>query len=76
MVVEKAIAIAGKRGVPAAQIALAWVLAKPYVTAPIVGATKPQHLEDAIAALGLRLAADEMRELEAPYVPHATAGFQ
>jgi 1-deoxyxylulose-5-phosphate synthase len=75
-VVEKVVAIAGKRGVPPAQIALAWMLAKPYVTSPIIGATKPQHLEDAVAALDLHLSADEIRELEAPYVPHATAGFQ
>jgi 1-deoxyxylulose-5-phosphate synthase len=52
------------------------MLAKPYVTAPIVGATKPQHLDDAVAALDLQLSADEMQELEAPYLPHATAGFQ
>ena len=75
-IVEKVIAIAGNRGVPPAQIALAWMLAKPYVTSPIIGATKPQHLEDAVAALDLHLSADEIRELEAPYVPHATAGFQ
>lgn len=67
--------VAAGRGVPRAQVALAWVLAKPYVTAPIVGATKPQHLEDAVAALDLELTADEIAVLEAPYVPHERAGF-
>ncbi len=66
--------IATKRGVPPAQVALAWVCQKPGVVAPIVGASKPQHLEDAIAALSLRLSAEEMAALEAPYVPHAIAG--
>jgi aryl-alcohol dehydrogenase-like predicted oxidoreductase len=55
---------------------LAWLLSKPYVTSPIIGATKPQHLEDAIASLTVRLTADEIAALEAPYVPHATAGFE
>ena len=75
-VVEKVVAIAGARGVAAAQVALAWMLTKPYVTSPIVGATRPQHLEDALAALAVRLSTDEIGELEAPYVPHPTAGFQ
>ena len=73
--VERVGQIAAARGVPRAQIALAWVLANPVVTAPIVGATKPHHLEDAIAALSLKLSADEIAALEAPYVPHAVAGF-
>jgi len=75
-VVERVIEIAGRRGVPPSQIALAWVLRQPVVTAPIVGASKPHHLEDAIAALSVTLSAEEVAELEAPYVPHAVVGFQ
>ena len=67
--------IAAARGVSRAQVALAWVLQKPTVTAPIVGATKPHHLEEAVAALSLRLTAAEISALEAPYVPHRIAGF-
>ena len=66
--------VAKARGVPPAQVALAWLLAKPEVTAPIVGATKPHHLTDAVAALGIKLTADEITELEAPYVPHPVLG--
>jgi aryl-alcohol dehydrogenase-like predicted oxidoreductase len=62
-------------GVPMAQVALAWILAKPGVTSPIIGATKAEHLEDAVAALSVKLGADEIAALEAPYVPHAIAGF-
>ena len=60
---------------PRAQVALAWVLQKKPVTAPIVGATKPQHLEDAVAALSLQLTAEEIAALEEPYVPHRVTGF-
>jgi aryl-alcohol dehydrogenase (NADP+) len=67
--------VAEVRGVPRAQVALAWVAAQPAVTAPIVGATKPHHLEDAVAALDLHLTEDEIATLEAPYTPHAIAGF-
>jgi 1-deoxyxylulose-5-phosphate synthase len=67
--------VAEARGVSRAQVALAWVLAQPAVTAPIVGATKPQHLEDAIAAASLELTEEELDELEADYVPHAPSGF-
>jgi aryl-alcohol dehydrogenase-like predicted oxidoreductase len=67
--------VAADRGVPRAQVALAWVLAQPAVTAPIVGATKPHHLEDAIAAAELELTDDELDALEADYVPHAPSGF-
>ncbi|MEN5028619.1 aldo/keto reductase [Pseudomonas sp. Ps21-P2] len=67
--------IAGERGVPMAQVALAWVLAQRGVSAPIVGASKPHHLDDAIAALELVLSDDEVKRLEAPYVPHAVTGF-
>lgn len=75
-VIDRVGALAERRGVARAQIALAWVLAKPGVTAPIIGASKPHHLEDAVAALSLQLDADEIRFLEEPYVPHAVAGFQ
>ena len=62
------------RGVPTAQVALAWLLAKPGVTAPIVGSTKPAHLQDALAAEQLTLSADEVASLEKPYVPHPVLG--
>ena len=68
--------LATAHGVPPARIALAWLLHKPGVTAPIVGASKPQHLEDAVAAVGLKLTADEIKKLEEPYVPHAVAGHE
>lgn len=67
--------IAEARGVPRAQVALAWLLQKPGIDAPIVGASKPQHLEDAVAALELRLSEEEIAALEAPYVPHPVVGF-
>jgi aryl-alcohol dehydrogenase-like predicted oxidoreductase len=73
-VVDRAAEVAGARGVPTAQIALAWLLHKPGVTAPIVGATKAEHLEDAIAAERLSLSTDEIARLEEPYVPHAISG--
>jgi aryl-alcohol dehydrogenase-like predicted oxidoreductase len=75
-VVERVAEIAAERGVPRAQIALAWVLSKPAVTAPIVGASKPHHLEDAVAALSIKLTTKEIAALEAPYVPHAIVGFK
>lgn len=68
--------IAAAHGVPRAQIALAWLLATPGVTAPIIGATKPNHLEDAVAALSIKLSEADMRALEAPYVPHPISGFE
>ena len=67
--------IAAKRGVARAQVALAWVAHKPFVTAPIVGASKPHHLDDAVAALSLNLTPEEIFSLEEPYVPHPVAGF-
>ncbi|HEY3723899.1 MAG TPA: aldo/keto reductase [Acidimicrobiia bacterium] len=73
-VVDRVAEVAAERGVPAAQIALAWLLHRPGVTAPIVGATKLRHLEDAVAAEDLELSAEEMARLEAPYVPHAVLG--
>ena len=73
-VVERVVEVAQERGVAPAQVALAWLLGKPGVTAPIVGATKVEHLEDAIAAEQLALSADEVARLEEPYVPHAVSG--
>jgi aryl-alcohol dehydrogenase-like predicted oxidoreductase len=67
--------VAEARGVPMAQVALAWVLKNPVVTAPIVGATKPRHLPDAVAALDIKLTDDEIRALEAPYTIHMPTGF-
>ncbi len=73
-VVDRCTEVAGERGVPSAQVALAWLLHRPGVTAPIVGATKPGHLEDALAAENLSLSAEEMQRLEEPYVPHPVLG--
>jgi aryl-alcohol dehydrogenase-like predicted oxidoreductase len=73
-VVDRTGEVAAARGVPAAQVALAWLLHKPGVTAPIVGATKLDHLEDAVAAEGLALDADEIDRLEEPYAPHEVSG--
>ena len=67
--------IAEQRGVPRAQVALAWVAAQPAVTSPIVGATRPHHLTDAVAGLELDLTGDERAALEQPYRPHPVAGF-
>jgi aryl-alcohol dehydrogenase-like predicted oxidoreductase len=67
--------IAAARGLPRAQVALAWLLQKAGVTAPIIGVTKPHHLSDALAALELTLSADEVTQLEAPYIPHPVVGF-
>jgi 1-deoxyxylulose-5-phosphate synthase len=74
-IVELVAEIAAKHGATRAQIALAWMLQKPSVTAPIIGASKPIHLEDAVAALSLKLSAEEVSSLEEPYVPHRIAGF-
>jgi 1-deoxyxylulose-5-phosphate synthase len=73
-VVERCAQVAAERGVSSAQVALAWLLQRPGVTAPIVGATKNGHLEDALAAEQLSLTADEVRRLEEPYVPHPVLG--
>lgn len=75
-VVEAVAAIATERGVPQAQVALAWVMQSAGVTAPLVGASKPHHLTDAIAALSLQLTHEERLRLETPYVPHAVVGFK
>ena len=74
VIVDRVGEVAEARGVSRAQVALAWVLHNPVVTAPIVGATKPGHLEDAVAASELELTADEVARLEEPYAPHAIAG--
>ena len=73
-VVDRLSEIARKRGVTNAQVALAWVLAQPGVTAPIVGASKMEHLEDAVAALGLQLDDEELKALAEPYTPHPVLG--
>jgi aryl-alcohol dehydrogenase (NADP+) len=75
VIAERVAAIASGRGLPRAQIALAWLFAKPVVTAPIVGATKLEHLDDAVAATALDLSADEIARLEEPYEPHDVVGF-
>ncbi len=74
-VVEAVAEIAAARGLPRAQVALAWVLRTPGITAPIVGATRPGHLEDAVAALSVTLSQEEVAALEAPYVPHPVLGY-
>jgi aryl-alcohol dehydrogenase-like predicted oxidoreductase len=74
-VVEQLTAVAAKRGVPRAQVALAWLLAKSVMTAPIIGATKAQHIDDAVASVSLKLSSEEIATLEEAYVPHAVAGF-
>jgi 1-deoxyxylulose-5-phosphate synthase len=75
-VVDRLDEVAAARGVPSARVALAWLLGKPGVTAPIVGATKLGHLEDALAAEALALSDDEVAQLEEPYVPHAVSGHE
>ncbi|ANY15869.1 aldo/keto reductase [Bordetella pseudohinzii] len=74
-VVQAVADVAAARGVSRAQVALAWLLHQPAVTAPIIGASRPGHLQDAQAALALKLDADEIARLEAAYVPHPVAGF-
>jgi aryl-alcohol dehydrogenase-like predicted oxidoreductase len=74
-VIDRLGELSNQRGIPRAQLALAWLLSKPVVTSPIVGATKPHHLADAVAALQVILSADENRLLEEHYVPHPVLGF-
>lgn len=74
VIVERVTEIARRRGVSNAQVALAWLLQKSGVTAPIVGASKMQHLDDAVAALELKLSAEEIKALEEPYQPHPVLG--
>ena len=73
-IVSRVLSIAERRGVSAAQVALAWLMAQPGVTSPIVGVTKPEHLSDAVAAVDLVLSDDELDELSSGYLPHAIAG--
>jgi 1-deoxyxylulose-5-phosphate synthase len=73
-VIERVAEVAKKRGVPRAQVALAWVLQKPEVASPIIGASKPQHLDDAVASLSLKLTPEEIAMREEPYIPHPLAG--
>jgi aryl-alcohol dehydrogenase (NADP+) len=73
-VVDRVTQMASKRGVPNAQVALAWLLQQPGVTAPIIGASKPHHISDAVAALNVKLEPDELKLLEEPYRPHAILG--
>jgi aryl-alcohol dehydrogenase-like predicted oxidoreductase len=75
-VVERVLAIASRHGVAPAQVALAWLLAQPGVTSPIVGITKAEHLSDAVAAVDLELTSDQLEELGADYVPHGIAGHR
>jgi aryl-alcohol dehydrogenase-like predicted oxidoreductase len=74
-VVDRLVEVAGRRGMPQAQVALAWLISRPAVVAPIVGATKVHHLDDAVAAISLRLQPDEIAALEEPYRPHPILGF-
>jgi 1-deoxyxylulose-5-phosphate synthase len=74
-IVERVLQVATGRGVPPAQVALAWLLANPAVTAPIVGAGRPEHLADAVAATSLRLSEQELALLAEPYQPHGVVGF-
>ncbi|HET6863274.1 MAG TPA: aldo/keto reductase [Pyrinomonadaceae bacterium] len=74
-IVARVAEISAARGVPRAQVALAWLLSKPFLTAPIIGAAKPQHLEDAVAAVSVKLSDEEIKRLEEPYVPHPVVGF-
>lgn len=74
-VVDRVSEVAAERGVPMAQVALAWLLHKPGVSAPIVGATKTEHLDDALAAEQLALGDEEIARLEEPYVPHKVSGI-
>ncbi|WIM99264.1 aldo/keto reductase [Actinoplanes oblitus] len=75
LVADAVAEVAAARAVPAAQVALAWLLAKPAVTAPIIGASKERHIDDAVAAVDLKLTEDEIARLEAPYRPHAVIGY-
>ncbi|MCX5538903.1 aldo/keto reductase [Paraburkholderia sp. CNPSo 3076] len=75
-IIDAVATIARAHNVSRAQVALAWLLRKPAITSPIIGASKPQHLEDAVAALSLKLSDEEIKTLEAPYLPHVIAGHQ
>jgi aryl-alcohol dehydrogenase-like predicted oxidoreductase len=74
-VADRVMEVASARGIPRAQVALAWLLAKPVITALIVRATKLQHLDDALAAIDVKLSPEEIASLEEPYTPHKVVGF-
>ena len=74
-IVDRLGEVAEKRGLARAVVALAWMQRKPEITSPIVGATKPNHLEDAVAALEVKLTPEEIASLEEPYLPHPVMGF-
>ena len=74
-VIDRVGEVAGAKGVSRAQVALAWMLSKPYITSPIIGATKPSHLTDAVSALPVKLTEEEVATLEEPYMPHPVLGF-
>jgi 1-deoxyxylulose-5-phosphate synthase len=74
-IAQRVSAVAEARGLPMAQVALAWMLAKPVITAPIIGATKPHHLDDAVAAVAVQLSPEEIRQLEESYQPHPVLGY-
>ena len=74
-IAQQVFELAEARGLPMAQIAMAWELSKPAVTAPIIGATKPHHLEDAAAAVSVKLSSEEIRQLEEAYQPHPVLGY-
>jgi aryl-alcohol dehydrogenase (NADP+) len=74
VVVDRVVEVAGRLGVKPTQVALAWLLAQPGVTAPIVGVSKLSHLDDAVGALSIRLSAEDIKYLEEPYKPHAVLG--
>ena len=73
-VAERAGEVAKSKGLPNMQVALAWILSKPVVSAPIIGASKPHHLNDALAALNVKLTPEEIARLEEPYKPHKISG--
>jgi aryl-alcohol dehydrogenase-like predicted oxidoreductase len=74
-IAQRVYEVAEKRSVPMAQVAIAWMLSKPVVTAPIIGATKPHHLDDAVAAISLKLTPQEIQQLEESYQPHPVLGY-
>jgi 1-deoxyxylulose-5-phosphate synthase len=75
MVIDRLGELSEKRNISRATLALAWMLSKPFITSPIVGATKPNHLPDAVTALSVKLTPEEIAALEEPYIPHPVAGF-
>jgi 1-deoxyxylulose-5-phosphate synthase len=74
-IIQRVSDVAEKRGLPMAQVAIAWILSKPVITSPIIGTTKPHHLEDAVAAVSVQLTPDDIRHLEEAYQPHPVLGY-